>query len=267
VESDVRDDFSRATIETLAKRVGHRCSNPSCRKLTSGPHTEPTKALNVGVAAHVTAASVGGPRYDPSLTPDERKSIDNASWLCQSCAKLVDNDEARYTRKLLRNWEVVAEQTTLTEIQSPVARPGEPEHSGSVHSLRFAADDWQMWRERGNRPGDGMWVISGWKAGSIRYSVTLRLRNNTDWEEQLHRLCMEFHQGENVLLLDEYAFNGEELVLPPKKWVKVEVVHGLHDRKVYEAADSVWCVAETVGDNQKHQWRVAAVNASATVLE
>ena len=263
----MRDDFSRPTIEMLAKRVGHRCSNPACRKPTSGPHTEPNKALNVGVAAHITAASEGGPRYDPSLTPEDRKSNDNATWLCQTCAKLVDNDEARYTEGLLRNWKAVAEHTTLNEIQSSDARTVEPDHNGSVHSLRSTADDWKVWRERGNRPGDSVVFINGWKSGSIRYSCTIRLRNNSDWEEQLHRLRMEFRQSGSVLLSDEYAFNSEELVLPPKKWVSVEVVHGLHDRKVYEATNSVWFVAETVGDNQKHEWRVAAVNSSADVLE
>ena len=56
----MRDDFPRAAVETLAKRVGNRCANPGCRKLTSGPHTEGEKALNVGVAAHITAASPVG---------------------------------------------------------------------------------------------------------------------------------------------------------------------------------------------------------------
>ena len=55
----MRDDFPRPVVETLAKRVGNRCSNPGCRKLTSGPHTEDEKVLNVGVAAHVTAAASG----------------------------------------------------------------------------------------------------------------------------------------------------------------------------------------------------------------
>ena len=53
----MRDDFPKPVLETLAKRVGNRCSNPACRKRTSGPHTEDDKALNVGVAAHITAAS------------------------------------------------------------------------------------------------------------------------------------------------------------------------------------------------------------------
>lgn len=114
----MRDDFPKAVVETLAKRVGNRCSNPGCRKLTSGPHTKDEKALNVGVAAHVTAASAGGPRYNPSLTPDERKGIGNGIWLCQSCAKLVDNDEARYTREVLAGWKLNAEREALREVES-----------------------------------------------------------------------------------------------------------------------------------------------------
>src|SRR5262245_35412963 len=92
----VRDDFPKPTIEVLAKRVGQRCSNPSCGKPTSGPHTESAKAVIIGVAAHITAASVAGPRYDPSLSQEQRRSIENGIWLCQSCAKLVDSDEPRY---------------------------------------------------------------------------------------------------------------------------------------------------------------------------
>ena len=56
----MRDDFDKETKETLARRVGYLCSNPSCRKPTSGPQTDPAKAINLGVAAHITAASLGG---------------------------------------------------------------------------------------------------------------------------------------------------------------------------------------------------------------
>lgn len=124
----MRDDFPRSVVETLAKRVGHRCSNPMCRKRTSGPHTLDHKSLNVGVAAHITAASVGGPRYDASMTSDDRKSIGNGVWLCQSCAKLVDNDEARYTGQLLASWKGQAEEETLCEIESAT----QASHSASI---------------------------------------------------------------------------------------------------------------------------------------
>jgi hypothetical protein len=91
-----RDRFTRATIEALADRAGNRCSNPKCREPTSGPCTDPTKAINIGMAAHITAASEGGPRYDPSLTSKRRGHPDNGTWLCQNCAKLIDNDPERY---------------------------------------------------------------------------------------------------------------------------------------------------------------------------
>src|SRR5712691_4284186 len=73
----MRDDFPTAVKGTLARRVGMHCSNPECRKLTSGPREDPSQAVNIGVAAHITAASPGGPRYDPSLTPEERRSASN----------------------------------------------------------------------------------------------------------------------------------------------------------------------------------------------
>lgn len=113
----MRDDFSPAVKDTLAKRVGYRCSNPNCRKLTSGPQETIDKAINIGVAAHITAASPGGKRYDPSLTPDERKRIENGIWLCQSCGKLIDSDEVRYTIDLLRQWKNQSEQAALLDIE------------------------------------------------------------------------------------------------------------------------------------------------------
>jgi len=113
----MRDDFSPKIIESLAKRVGYRCSNPDCRQLTSGPQADVNKAVNVGVAAHITAASPGGPRFDINLTAAERKSISNGIWLCQKCAKLVDNDSARYTVEKLQNWKKTSEEIAIREVE------------------------------------------------------------------------------------------------------------------------------------------------------
>ncbi|MBI2469981.1 MAG: hypothetical protein HYV59_01885 [Planctomycetes bacterium] len=114
----MRDDFPVNIKDVLAKRVGFRCSNPSCRQLTSGPQTDPSKAINVGVVAHITAASPQGPRYDPALTPDERSSINNGIWLCQTCAKLVDNDPIRYSAVTLEAWKREAEKEAIKELES-----------------------------------------------------------------------------------------------------------------------------------------------------
>jgi hypothetical protein len=111
-----RDDFPNSLKQVLAARVGHRCSNPDCQALTSGPQVDEGKSLNLGVAAHIAAASPGGPRYDPLMTPEQRTAITNGVWLCQNCAKLVDNDAARFSSELLSAWKLVAEHHALYHI-------------------------------------------------------------------------------------------------------------------------------------------------------
>jgi hypothetical protein len=110
------DEFSEPVKRALASRVGNLCSNSECRALTSGPQEDPAKALNIGVAAHITAASPGGPRYDPELLPEERSGPSNGIWLCQNCAKLVDNDAPRFTVEILRAWKAAAEAEAKSRI-------------------------------------------------------------------------------------------------------------------------------------------------------
>lgn len=116
-----RDDFPSNVINIPARRVGMQCSNPNCRQPTSGPQDDPGKAINVGVAAHITAASAKGPRFDDTISPEERRSIENGIWLCQNCAKLVDNDPSRYPIDLLRQWRRLSEEAARLAIESPHA--------------------------------------------------------------------------------------------------------------------------------------------------
>jgi hypothetical protein len=120
------DDFSEPAKRALAARVGNLCSNAECRALTSGPQDDPAKALNLGVAAHVTAASPGGPRYDPDLLPEERDSPTNGIWLCQNCAKLIDNDPARFTVEILLKWKSAAESEARNRIGKTATSTGRP---------------------------------------------------------------------------------------------------------------------------------------------
>jgi hypothetical protein len=118
-----RDDFNRDTKDVLAKRVGYRCSNPNCRKLTCGPQERPTKSISIGVAAHLAAAAPGGPRYDSRMSPQERSGIDNGIWLCQNCAKLIDNDATRYTVDLLSRWKRMSEEAARLEVETGLGPP------------------------------------------------------------------------------------------------------------------------------------------------
>jgi tricorn protease-like protein len=74
--------------------------------------------VNVGVAAHITAASPGGPRYDPSLSSAERRSSTNGLWACQTCAKHIDSDDPRYTVAVLKEWKEQAEHEALERLNA-----------------------------------------------------------------------------------------------------------------------------------------------------
>ncbi|OJA04370.1 hypothetical protein QHL1GM_02600 [Halomonas sp. QHL1] len=109
------DEFKQKVKDALSRRVAQRCSNPDCRVPTAAPGETELKVNNVGVAAHIHAASPGGPRYDPTMSPSERSSISNAIWLCSICSIKIDLDEARYTAPLLREWKRAAEDTATRE--------------------------------------------------------------------------------------------------------------------------------------------------------
>lgn len=102
-----RDNFSKEVIKTIAERAAYLCSNPDCRMITTGPHSDEKKSLKTGIAAHICAASEGGPRFDPNQTKEERSSIKNAIWLCHSCSDLVDKDTGKYTKEVLLNWKSI----------------------------------------------------------------------------------------------------------------------------------------------------------------
>jgi hypothetical protein len=101
----VRDKFSAAVTRVLSERAAFICSRPECLELTVAPHSNVNKSAKTGEAAHITAAALGGPRYDPSLTHEDRSSIENAIWLCSNCATLIDKDAPAFPVDLLRSWK------------------------------------------------------------------------------------------------------------------------------------------------------------------
>ena len=163
-----RDEFTAPIKDALAKRVALKCSNPSCGAVTSGPHFESERFVNVGVASHITAAALGGPRYDQALTPGERSSIENAIWLCQTCAKLIDSDIDRYTVSILKHWKVSAEAEALRALSGRPDRRFFPQLASAMHTpipviAGFTYDDareklvragWQPRRSHWSREGD-----------------------------------------------------------------------------------------------------------------
>ena len=119
-----RDDFNERIKRTLAKRAGWLCSDPLCRRPTVGSNSEGSGEIVVGVAAHICAAAPGGPRYDPTMTPEQRRSVDNGIWLCQLHAKTVDSDERKFTVELLHKWKGQAQRDSWLRVQYNDTRDG-----------------------------------------------------------------------------------------------------------------------------------------------
>jgi len=120
----MRDNFTKATKHKLAQRVGFRCSNPDCRIITIGPSQENIDAtVNIGVAAHICAASQGGARYDHNMDEKTRKNFNNGIWLCQNCAKLIDDDVKTYTVELLCEWKLQVEKKAMEELTKETVFP------------------------------------------------------------------------------------------------------------------------------------------------
>ena len=110
----MRDDFRKADVNELARQSGYQCSNPTCQRPTVGPNGNGGSA-SIGVAAHIAAAAAGGPRFDANMTSEDRSSVDNGIWLCQTCSRLVDVDVPSHPVETLRDWK------KLSEIQAYLA--------------------------------------------------------------------------------------------------------------------------------------------------
>ncbi|WP_370215293.1 hypothetical protein [Idiomarina sp.] len=102
-------DFSKNTINILAKRAGYLCSNPDCRISTVGPNEDPTKAIVIGEAAHIYGARPSAKRFSSKMTDVARAEITNAIWLCRNCHKTIDADELKYTVDILFRWRELHE--------------------------------------------------------------------------------------------------------------------------------------------------------------
>ncbi len=110
------DECSKKVKDTLATRVGFRSRLPDCHSTTAGPHSDPAKVVDLGVACDITAVSKGGPRYEAGLSPEQGMAHANGIWLPQTHAKLVENDADRYAVQTLRSWKATAEEMIRQEV-------------------------------------------------------------------------------------------------------------------------------------------------------
>ena len=104
--------ITQNTIKRLYGLSGNICANPGCRNKLIGNQGNMTVDI-----AHICAASPEGPRYDPTMSDEDRRNINNLILLCKDCHNLVDNKDhvKEYPVELLHAWKKQHEDFTSSD--------------------------------------------------------------------------------------------------------------------------------------------------------
>lgn len=109
-------DFTKKTVDIIAKRAAYKCSNPDCRISTVGPNSDDDKSTVIGEAAHINGARPHSKRYRADMTDNSRAEITNAVWLCRNCHKIIDSDEQNYSTNVVFAWREEHEKYIFSEL-------------------------------------------------------------------------------------------------------------------------------------------------------
>lgn len=95
-------NVSKHTEKRLLSSSGNKCSNPDCKNVIVEAKSR------VGEIAHIHAVNLGGKRYDPNMTDEERNDIANLILLCPNCHTKVDGQQSwiDYPASLLKDWKI-----------------------------------------------------------------------------------------------------------------------------------------------------------------
>jgi hypothetical protein len=101
-------DYLARTEAALFALSGTTCYFPGCQtKVIAIIEGEPF--INVQIA-HIRSAKRDGPRYDESMSDDERRSWPNLVLLCKPHHELVDQRHSdRYPVQMLESWKITRE--------------------------------------------------------------------------------------------------------------------------------------------------------------
>ncbi|MCT6819504.1 MAG: HNH endonuclease [Bombella apis] len=81
-----RKAVSQAVLIQLSSQSGNECAFEGCTEKLAPLDAPGTK----GEAAHICAASPGGPRYDPEMSDEKRNSCSNLMYLCPNHHTEID---------------------------------------------------------------------------------------------------------------------------------------------------------------------------------
>lgn len=102
-------DYSDKTIKRLFALSGNVCAFPGCTKTMVNQHN--AKDSNI---CHIEAANVGGERYNPNMSDEQRAGYDNLILLCVQHHDAT-NDESIYTVEKMKEMKKNHESQFLNQ--------------------------------------------------------------------------------------------------------------------------------------------------------
>lgn len=201
----------------LAFGTGGRCTLPSCNRPLAREEERHGQVL-LGEAAHIAGERPGSPRYDPTMTPEERDAHANLIYLCPNCHRLIDRSPRDYSTDRLHAFKREREQSVQQDRAAAMPRIGVAELNEAVryfetHPFTPAESDFHLIQpeEKLRRNGLGSssrnLVRMGLAAGGrVRGLVEAKTRSNPDFRSRLRHAF----QGEYLRLREE-GRRGDDL--------------------------------------------------------
>jgi hypothetical protein len=115
-QKDKSRQYKPSTVRRLDTLSGNECSEPNCNKKLIA---EDGISI-VSKICHIAAASKEGPRFDKTMTDDDRRSFDNLILLCDEHHVIIDNkvNEKKYPVTLLKTWKAEHEKKIIELLSS-----------------------------------------------------------------------------------------------------------------------------------------------------
>jgi hypothetical protein len=100
-----------STIKRLFALSRNRCAFPQCDL----PIVEESGTVT-GIVCHIKARNIGGPRYDPKQSNEDRHSFGNLLLLCSRHSKVIDTEPRKFTVDLLQEIKQIHEKDGHIEL-------------------------------------------------------------------------------------------------------------------------------------------------------
>lgn len=92
------------TLREIFLKSGNYCAFPDCKELMMN-----TEGVFIGQVCHIEAAEEGGERFNPNMTPEERRQFSNLLLMCYPHHKIT-NDVGVYTVAKLKKIKATHEK-------------------------------------------------------------------------------------------------------------------------------------------------------------